>query len=241
VCQTQTGPTPIPLNGACSTWGVPCVYGGYCGAADGGMTCLPVSTTIGTRCPIEVTACAPPLRCEASPAVAPACGTCAAPAAEGAPCDYSGANVDFPCASLTDACNFKTGTCDPVVSNGASCALGTLCVGRDSCADGYVCLPLPGPRRCLHPRRLALFTRSRVRSNDEHLPAPHGTWMWGLRARIEGSRRTGKPAVYELLGWNEGHDPTGGTQEAHRFRATDALAHSRHLSSRTCCATVYGS
>lgn len=61
-----------------------------------------------------------------------------------------------------------------------------------------------------------------------------------VRARIEGSRRTRKAAVYELLGWNEGHDPTGGTQEAHRFRATDALAHSRHLSSRTCCATVYG-
>jgi hypothetical protein len=144
VCQTQTGPTPIPLNGACSTWGVPCVYRSYCGAADGEMTCLSVSTTIGTPCPIEVTACAPPLHCEACQAAAPAYGTCAAPAAEGAPAT-TGANVDFPCASLTDTCNFKTGTCDPVVSDGATCALGTLCVGRDYCADGYVCLPLPGP------------------------------------------------------------------------------------------------
>jgi hypothetical protein len=239
VCQIQTGPTPIPLNGACSTWGVPCVYRSYCGAADGEMTCLPVSTTIGTPCPIEVTACAPPLHCEACQAAAPAYGTCAAPAAEGAPATTGG--------ERRLSLRLVDGHVQLQDGHLRSSRLRRCHVraGHSLCRPGLLrrrirLSSVSRPRRCLHPRRLALFTRSRVRSNDEHLPAPHGTWMWGLRARIEGSRRTGKPAVYELLGWNEGHDPTGGTQEAHRFRATDALAHSRHLSSRTCCATVYG-
>jgi two-component system OmpR family response regulator len=48
------------------------------------------------------------------------------------------------------------------------------------------------------------------RSGELVLLGPQGVGrLWLLqgrvvRARIEGSRRTRKPAVYELLGWNEG-------------------------------------
>jgi hypothetical protein len=142
-CTPQT--QPIPLYGACSTQGLSCVYGAYCGAADGGMVCLPQSDTVGAPCVLDGNQCAFPLHC-AYPDPDSSVGTCAPPAADGAPCD-NGPDAVIGCESLTHFCNPTTGNCDPVNPAGGSCGVQTAvqCVGWEYCGTGSVCTPWPGP------------------------------------------------------------------------------------------------